>query len=348
MGFFIGPNADPTNITSVPTTTNTLIDADGEYLAMAFMSPVTDTLTKVRVHTGTVTTGGDIDFRVETVDGNYVGSGTLVGTNTNYVHTFASTDDNASFEITFTSGASLTAGTMYVIKAVRPSGSTFAGNLRRGSAIPLTSVPIGHQYIGGALGYVAPPCFIMTFSTAGIVSIPGVPYYNVAAAVTPTSGTTPDVYGNILNLPFDCKVNEMFLVCDVDAAADFKLVDSDGSTVLASFTLATNNPNHTGYSEYRFPLSSEVSLSANTDYYIFVEPTTTSTVGLPRLDFQSSEIRALQGQCRYCWSVSAKDPDEVSDFTEDQTKVYLMGVVLSSIDIPTGGGGGETARTFVV
>lgn len=339
----------PKAMGGIPSLGNTTIDADGEKTAFIFNAPVTDTLTKVGFFTKTVTTGGDLDIRIETVDSSGFPTGTLWGTNTNVTQTINATDDNTWFEVTLTAGASLTAGDIFAVVITRSSG-TFAGQIHysTGSEFDKLGFPTLSTYTTSWASFTAAGIVAaLYFSTNGyypMEGIHGVGSTNYLATYNNTS--TPDVIGNVINIPYAAKASGIWVVADFDGPAVIKLYDSDGVTVLAAVTNDDNTPvTATGTLNYRL-FTAEVALSANTDYRIAVEPSSATNLSFYYREYASAAIRAQDTHGVRGFYTSAKDPTGTGDWTDDTTRIAAVGLLISAIDFPTGGGGGTTGSSY--
>jgi hypothetical protein len=145
----------PVTTETAPGLASVLLDADGEYAGCFIRAPLTGTITKIGFATRTVTTGGDLDIRLETQDTSTGRpSGTLWGTNTNFVRTMLATDDNNFFEVTLTAGASVTKGNLIAIRVERVTGGTFVGNIGRITTAHM-GWPGSFSFLGGTFASTA-------------------------------------------------------------------------------------------------------------------------------------------------------------------------------------------------
>lgn len=315
------------------------VDADGEALAVIFKSTVTENITKIKFRTGSVTTGGDLDIRVETVSGGEP-TGTLWATTTNIVHAVGSGDDNVEIEVTLTSAASVTAGDLVALVVTRPVGSAFVGSLVTTTGAGLygfpTSLAKTATYNANQNASIIRPYF----NTSGYINILGVNnFYDGATTESVSTSTTPDVVGNVINLPYDFRVSHLWAAADFDGACDILLIDSDGSTTLGSVSNPATQPNLASASLNIIPLTTPVDCDANTDYRVVLNPTTATGSALKTLIFGSSADRLAQDGMEFVKYTSAKDPTGSGSYTNDLTKVALVGIFVSHVDIPAGGGG---------
>jgi hypothetical protein len=99
-----------------------LLDADGEKAAYIVQAPKSGNLDRIAFRSSTVTSGANLDCRIETVstsDGNP--TGTLWATNTNC--TVNCNASNTWFEGTLTASAAVTKGDLFAVVFVAPSGA---------------------------------------------------------------------------------------------------------------------------------------------------------------------------------------------------------------------------------
>lgn len=321
-----------------------IVDADGEASGGVFQSPVTDTITKIGFMTAAVTATGDVNIQIETVGADGLPTGTIWATGTSVTKNILLTDDNMWFEVTLDTPASVSRGDIFAVTITRPTSGTFNGRINKGGmggggyycGFPY-AVAKTTAWSGSGMSVNMSVCF----ATAGYAPLEGL--YGISSntfTVTFNNTSTPDVVGNIINVPWDIKVNGFWIFADLDADCVVKLYDSDGVTVLASTTiLSTYPPLSTPYVNFMY-FTSDVTLTASTNYYIAVEPSSTSNMTIYYLEFSTEAIKKQCGIFQHASYVSSKDPTGTGSWTTTTNKGALIGVLLSEIDIPTGGGGG--------
>src|SRR5688572_19255053 len=103
-------------------TSNLSYDSATDRFAYVGNSPIADAITEIYFRTGAVTTGCDVDVRVESVS-NGRPSGTLLNANSNVVVTIDNADDNVWKTAALTAAATLTAGQQFAIVLVVSSGT---------------------------------------------------------------------------------------------------------------------------------------------------------------------------------------------------------------------------------
>lgn len=349
VGICIPPRFYGQNSTAFSTGASVLMDADGEGAGGLFMSPVTDTLTKVGFFVGSVTTGDTLEVRVETVGADGLPTGTLFGTNTSGSQVVAGTGDDTFYEVTLTDGVAMNRGDLFAVIITRPTGGTFNGRIHGGPNVSFTGLPYFIQKTSaswsGSTG--TGPNMSLYYQTAGYA-----PFEGALAMSTQSNGfvttfsntSTPDVIGNVINLPFDCKVSGAWFTADLDGDYAIKLYDSDGVTVLGSITGTANVPPATTTFTNCAHFSSDITLSSNTNYRLAIEPSSGTNIGFYSAQFSSAGIK---GQCpffEFASKTTAKDPSGVGSWTDDGTAGALIGLVLSEIDIPAAGGTTGIAR----
>ena len=110
--------------------TDFLLDAAGEIAGFVFRAPKAGEIDQIHFRTGTVTTGDDLDVRLETVDAaNGDPTGTLADTNSNATQAVGNGDDDTWFAVSLTASATVTADTPYAIALTAPGG--YCGNSTR-------------------------------------------------------------------------------------------------------------------------------------------------------------------------------------------------------------------------
>lgn len=156
------------------------------------------------------------------------------------------------------------------------------------------------------------------------------------------SGSTPDEYGNRMNLPA-CTAYGIEVYSDLDGAADICLYDDSG-TVLASASSVAADRKVTSNSHYKFYFSSPVALSAGW-HRITLKPTTTTNV----TRYISPHVSMSGGRSMGsdCYLTSRTDSGAFTDTTDSLMAIWLIARTTDS-----GGGGGPSnynpyrSRTF--
>lgn len=323
---------------------NLLIDASGEKASLVFQAPFTGNLRKIHFRTATVTTGGTVDVRLETVsttDGNP--TGTLAGTTTNGSVVIASSDDNVVKTATLTADAAVTLGTLYAIVIVAGS----PGNMN----IAMQDIDASGVYVPYSVLFTASwvkqvrRMIAAVEDDAGVFhQIPGVMFFETATQRIFNNTSSPDVWGMRLQFPFPVRVRGCWIDAELDGNATIKLYDSDGVTVLTSVDLDADQRVSTAWGLYRLIFPATVSLSANTNYYLGLEPSSGTNCALYTFSVPSSAAMQAWDGGNLVHVASAKDPSGTGSWTHynNGTDGYLkawMGVELSAFDDGVGGGG---------
>jgi hypothetical protein len=312
-----------------------VLDAAGERATLVIHAPATGNITEVGFRCNGLSSSGDVDVRIETVDAtNGQPSGTLWGTNTNGTVTV-----NAAgtwFTATLTASASVTKGEViavvitnttgnYQLSAVAPSiygfgfpyGATFLGSVwTKGTNIIAAALNYGGTYPW----------------------IPGVRPYSGLNTPNYNNASSPAERGLKFTLGMSVRAIGCYLYADIDAAAEIRLYDSgtnlvaNGTIVLDSDIRGQTTP---GSNEYLFP--APITLSASADYRLVLAPTSVSNVGLADYDVAAAAI--LSGQPGGGNFVYTSRP-AAGSWTDSTTKRPLsMGLIIDQIDIGSGGGG---------
>lgn len=342
----------PISAATSPNFGNILVDAVGEKAAYIFEVPKTGNIDKIGFRTTTVTTGATFDVRLETVaTSTGEPSGTLVGTNTNITQAIANTDDNVWFEVTLTSAASVTKGDIVAVVIASPGAGSFSANFASYADDGAIGFPATMQYTT-SWAYVSTgaPVMSVRYDDSTYPPISGIFPLSNLNSHTYNSGSTPDVYANKMNLPFSAEISGAWVWADLDGDAVINLYDSDGVTVLASTTMYTNIPKLSSQSINIYKFNTPVEITANTNYWIGVEPS--SGTSLIMYTYQASTASIL-GQMPLASNFvhsSAKNPSGTGSWTDDSTQMLTLGAIISKVDDGTGTGGGgsvETSRSFM-
>ena len=224
------------NLPSVASTTSATIDADGEYGGWVFSAPSAMTVTDIAFYVSTLTTGDNIDVRVETVDATTgLPTGTLWATNTNILVNVTST---GRWNGTLTASASLNAGDIFCVKIVRPTAGTFNGVLRLliGGNIAQHGFPYRVLNAGSPTKAAASSPVALELKISG----PSYPRLGIKAQLLAdateafTSASTPDERGNRLLLPGGWVTAFMVEMNAASTACDFVLYDLNNNAVITT------------------------------------------------------------------------------------------------------------------
>lgn len=112
-----------------------------------------------------------------------------------------------------------------------------------------------------------------------------VPYSVFTNETAYGSGSTPDERALRFTVDQDCVINGLFYYCDIDNAAD--LVLYAGTTPLVTSSLSSANRTAANVGEYRVAIA-ETSLTAGTEYFLSLKPTTASTVQMRTFSVDSN------------------------------------------------------------
>ena len=217
------------------------------------------------------------------------------------------------------------------------------------------SASASNQTFPSVINFVSPstytsknalPNCVITFDDGTLGWIDGAANFLAETTQLFNSGTAgADEYGNILRVPFSCKIDGMwFKGWNASTTGAVKLIlysDPLGTpAVAASFTLDYHQqtPTAARASWHEHLLASEITLSPNTDYAVTIQPQTTSNFTLyGNTVSAASHLKSWPGGTN---SYAVKRLDATGALATDSTaKRYAIGVRISSLDDGAGGGG---------
>jgi hypothetical protein len=150
------------------------------------------------------------------------------------------------------------------------------------------------------------------------------------------SSSGADEIAMTFQFPMAVKVDGAWVMINVTAGGNFDtiLYDSDGSTPLATVSTDANAIFSSGTAKWHYVTFPEVTLNANTTYYLAVKPTTTTNVSVYSATYEAAEYRQASP-----WGESVAWTSRVdagSWAAETTTRQMMAGLRISAIDIPTG------------
>lgn len=350
-GGFLWPRVerDATYAGNPASGTQLITDGDDK-VALVFRAPRTCTITEVAYSTKTVTTGGTMDVRLETVSlTTGAPTGTLFGTNTNASSVIADGDDNVSKTVTLTAGAAATQGevlSMVVVGAASTSiNFALGGNWSRGA------FPYFAQFLTSYAKLSTAPLFGIKCADTGLYTpIDGI--LGVISGGTPTqqgfsTSSTPDVWGARFQVPMKVRVRGVWCWCNPGTSGDsnFRLVAADwDGTAGADLATAFIDPHQTETqtSTLVFTFDESVWLTADTWYRVVRDPASTTSVELWYWSTGSLELlNTFQGGQNFHLT-SAKDPTGDGSWTNYNSgtfRVPIMGLIIDGFEGSGSGGG---------
>lgn len=326
----------PNQIGVLANFSNFLLDAASEKAAYIIQAPKTGNVSKVAWRTNVVTTGATLDIRLETLNASGDPSGTLFGTNTNGSHVLADTDDSKVNVTTLTAAAAVTKGDKLAVVIVNPA--TGFGNFNVAAFQDADAdFPYSDHFTTAWAKAKASPCVGLEYSDGSYAVISNCYPIDSNPATVFNSGSAPDEIGIIFQLPVPVRVTGCWIWCDLDAAADVKLYNSDGSTVLLSRSLVGAEDAATTMGLMLFYFSSTATLAKATNYRLTLVPTTVTNVGLQEFTVNAAAVMdAFSGG----QAIHRTQRTDAGAWTQTTTQRPFMGLILDGLDDGVGAGGG--------
>lgn len=329
------------------------IDADGEYYGVAFQIPETDdgkAINKIGWRTVTVTTGGDIDVRLEGLDSSGFADGVLASANANLVVAVGSGDDDAWFTSALTSSHTVAAGDVLCAITKRPTSGTFSGNVAahrrtlKGALFPYEVNNTGAD--GKTALSLEPPIMAVGYSDGTYLRMPGVWPVDNAATVVFNNASTNAENGLKFQVPFPARIVGMWMWGGSDnAAADFSvhLYDSGGvpqdtdANRLATIAVDGQHVATDALAGLQTRMfTSAVELAKDTVYRLTLEATTANNCRFNYWEVDAAALlQAMPGGSNFTWI----EDDGAGGWTDNATRLPIMGLLIDKLDDGSGGGG---------
>ena len=191
------------------------------------------------------------------------------------------------------------------------------------------------------------PNVVITCNDGTLASIDGAIPVSTVTTRTFNTGSTPDEYGNIITIPFDCKIDELFAAIDPDNEFEFNFYSTALGTPVQEQELVID-PNQVTSTSGR-PITAMIGseeLAAGASYAVTIRPTTASSVSTYEFTVASAGHFAFWPGGTNIYKCSRSNDTGV--FTTDTAARILCGIKVYQIDDGTGPGStGGGSFTFV-
>lgn len=334
---------------------NYLMNATGQKVASVFRVPATGTLHHVEFFLGTVTVGGtlkisfqDVDIATGNPDGVVDQFRTMVVLDT-YDNAWAISSIMTDTGLDGGTPRSVTKGAMLsAVIEFNTFGGTESLNIQ---ALRIASVTqgIGNQYTATYSGaawtkQTLTGCFFaLVYSDGSVYPMRCAPITNsITLTAAISQSTSPDEAGNLIQVPFACKVDGLYIAMDLDQ--DCEVVLYDGVTVLATVAVDKDiRPLSTGV-VYYLPIA-EITLTAGSSYRIVLKPSTVTSINLYRVSVTTATLRNQWPGGQFMQWTQRTD---AGAWTEIATTMAFCGFCISQLsDTVIAGGSGGVSRTRV-
>lgn len=334
--------------------TQLVMDASGEKIAVMFRVPKTGTLNGCGFRIGNSTQIPSSGVRVSFQDRN-AATGFPDGTQDQYrVVTGMSANTWVEPGLVTSDGTdggskrSVTAGDLMCI--VIEFESFAASDVIRLAVTNANGTPFLHPgfalYTSSWAGTARAGCVALIYSDGSYVNpMPfGLPPASAITTTNVSSSTTPDEVALIFVPSVPMSVCGAWILVDLDANADLVLYDSGGST-LASVSLDAEDRRGTARGTITALFSSTVDLSAGSTYRLAFKPSTTTNDALAYYDVTSTAaMGACEGGADWHWSQRT----DAGSWTETNTRRPFIGLLIDKFSDGAGGGSGGYSRARVV
>lgn len=328
------------------TDSGVIIDAADEGVACIFQAEADDTIAEVNFRIRVHTTGATLEVRLETVNASGQPSGTLLAAGASGTVT---TTGVGRENCVITTPPTVSKGDFIALVIKQPAASP--GNCQINCHTPqgtANSFPYVMTDLGGS-GWVRNNSFhaisaTIEYGTAGILPSVILGAHVGESGLTINTGTTPDERGNKFVLPHAVRVTGL-TVRQGTVAADvvFTLYDSNDNE-LATLTVPQNNMRNANQVSATFLFDDTVTLVAGDTYRLTYKSADTNNVTMFGCTFDDAEDIGGWVDRGYVQSTSRTDD---GSWTDSETTLLWMGLLIDQIDDGEGGGAGSGAGHII-
>ena len=325
-------------------TTLFTLDATGEKAATIFQIPADGNITKLGFRTATVTTGDTLKVGLYTVDASGDPTATAYKGMVAGTQAILATEDNTYFNVTLgTQATSVVKGD--IVALVIEYNSYVAGSMvitgLGSTSTVFSGFPYGDLYTASwvkqnntffaTIGYTGdvyyPTLGILPVASGGASSI----VYNLDTA-------TFDEYGIHINIPVPARAVGIWVVPALAAGADFEAILYQGTTALKTIAYDGDGAVSAVARQFFLFFPTTQDLTANTDYYIAIRPTTVNNVTF--YYFTAPSVAAAAQFHGGAGAYRVKRLDQGAWTTSETTIIGQMGIILDAFSDGVGGSGG--------
>lgn len=326
-----------TNVVSLGTI-DAVNEKVGQVVAIRHPSPIRGIVT----HTQTITTGGTLEYSIQTIGPTGVPTGNLYCTNSSGTITIASADDNIKVAgADFISDCEIST-TAIVAVLFTHLGDSFAG----APIAAATGLSTDFQYTvssnstsGYTKGTAGPELFLLKHADGTYSSVSPYGFSNAYLPITYNNTSTSKEIGNVfLNMPFSGKVDSISINFDLDSTANINVWKN--RSIFESISVSSSTDADITAGLYRYRMRTEMPFSRGDDLMVTVAPQTSTNLTIYNTTIFSGSTMsdtALYGD-RVYYSSSSTLGGTWDQFTTDNTKKCFINLGLSGIDYGSYGG----------
>ncbi len=334
-----------------PSNTNRLLNASILQIALNEQAdlacavkqiPKAGDIAKVFWKTGTVTTANDLKAGIYTVDAT-TGHATTTAYKGMAAGTVVAGSVTATTYIPFVLGTNATSVVQGdVVGACVQSADADAINLQimTGDAANWQGLlPYIDSYDNATTTWtkaVGSPLVTFEYSDGSYAEVVGTFPVSAATDTAYNTGAANDEGGNNITLPFKCRAAGFWFYGDVNTDITFKLYDTDGATVLASFAFDFDiqQASTTGIKYVRF--ASGITLTTNSTYKLtMLTASATSSTMSDVTVLAAAQMGAMPGG----QTISYTTRDGGGAWTNTATKRAMIGLLIDQLDDGASAGG---------
>lgn len=303
-------------------------------------------LTQISFITGTVTTGeNSVPIRIETLDASGNPSGTLIDANATSTVNIADADDNTLKVATLAGAVTVTTGTHVALRIKRNSSGSLNGGVFKYATSPtVNGIPAVQDYnVTGAGAWTktgASPMVMLLIDGTWVAPLGCIGGISTGSFST-TAFASPAQVAMRIRLPMSVKAvgAKAYLTLPAGSSVMFKLYSNPTGTpteIASTAVFDTDSSTSTSARLQGFVFTSPVTLAANTDYALAMCPQDANNLSVNYLTANYTYASAYPSGAYGTYYDRANTS---SAFSETNTRIPLIGLVASSVDVSGSTGG---------
>ncbi len=191
------------------------------------------------------------------------------------------------------------------------------------------------------------PNFALEYSGGDIFPVMGAFPAIIELLITFNNTDNPNIIGNKFRVSVPMTISGVRGFIDLDGDTNIVLYDSDETSVLGTATFDKDVRGQASFGSSVAYFASDINLAKDTDYRVVFAPQSATDIRIPSYvaqdDGANKGLDGLHGGISWI-KTSTNNP--AGGWTDDDTDIITLGLIVTKNDDGTGGGGGGGAQTI--